>query len=386
MFLSQGVVREQIIVDWILDSAKRGFPIDKQSLLYSVEKIIESMPPSEKEQIPFKIPGRTWYYSFLQRHRSVVEKKSEYLSISRSNLSEQSIRKWFLEVQQELIDADITAVLEDPQQIFNVDETRFHLNPNSNSFVLAQKGKPVYKVSKNDKENLTISITVSAAGEVAPPLVLYKYKRVPTYFGRIMSSGWGVGGTENGWMTSAAFYEYVSNVFLPYLHKQNIAFPVIIFMDGHSSYMSLPLSKFCKENKIILVAFYPNATHILQPLDVAYFKPIKQYWKTEVKKYQLENRRDITKEDVPIIINKILKSYDLSEAIRNGFKSCGLYPFNPDNVNYGKIVNTSTESYGQKESSIDATSRNPTFTQHLESQLPPLILQQFKESTISMWK
>lgn len=94
----------------------------------------------------------------------------------------------------------------------------------------------------------------SAEGIQAPPMALYTYKeRVPK---KVVENfpqypnDWGIGISENGWMTSEIFYKYITNVFHPWLLKQQIQFPVIIYMDGHSSHLSIPLVKFCRERNI----------------------------------------------------------------------------------------------------------------------------------------
>lgn len=53
--------------------------------------------------------------------------------------------------------------------------------------------------------------------------------------------------------------------------------------------MNLPLSKFCKDNGIILVALLPNSTHIVQPLHVAFFKPLKLKWRATLNYYTIGN-------------------------------------------------------------------------------------------------
>lgn len=85
-----------------------------------------------------------------------------------------------------------------------------------------------------------------------------------------------------GWMTADSFYQYVSTKFYPWLVNNNIEFPVVLYVDGLTSHMTLALSQFCKEKQIELIALYPNATHIIQPLDVAVFHPLKSKWKKVV--------------------------------------------------------------------------------------------------------
>lgn len=42
-----------------------------------------------------------------------------------------------------------------------------------------------------------------------------------------MNPSWGVGRSDNGWMTSDLFVDYIKNVFYPAL-ENNITFPIIL--------------------------------------------------------------------------------------------------------------------------------------------------------------
>lgn len=131
-------------------------------------------------------------------------------------------------------------------------------------------------------------VSFSAAGKMCPPMIVFPYKsRIPGDITRSVPDGWGIGHSESGWMQKELFYEYVANVFHPFLIKEKIKMPVILFVDGHRSYLTLKLSNLCEEKKIILVALYPNATRILQPCDVGLFKPLKTSWKRAVLHWQL---------------------------------------------------------------------------------------------------
>ena len=79
-----------------------------------------------------------------------------------------------------------------------------------------------------------------------------------------------------GWMTSEVFYEYIANIFHPFLVSQGVTFPVVLFVDGHKSHLTYQLRVLCNKLKIE-IALYLNATRILQPTDVAVFRPVKMY-------------------------------------------------------------------------------------------------------------
>lgn len=93
-------------------------------------------------------------------------------------------------------------------------------------FYLAPKGDE--KVN-SDKENITTLFATNTLGTWAPPLTIYKYERIPLKIAQSAPSGWGIGKSENGWMSSETFYEYISNIFLPFILKSNILRPVVNF-------------------------------------------------------------------------------------------------------------------------------------------------------------
>lgn len=116
-----------------------------------------------------------------------------------------------------------------------------------------------------------------------------------------------IGLSDSGWMKAELFYNYIKNVFHPFLVRSKREFPVILSVGGHKTHLSLEVSELCKSLVIVLVALYPNATRLLQPADVAAFRPLKMAWKDRV----LEWRRDhpletLTKNNfVPILIRAI---------------------------------------------------------------------------------
>lgn len=100
-------------------------------------------------------------------------------------------------------------------------------------------------------------------------------------------------------------------------------------MDGHTSHMTLTLSQFCSNNKIILVALYPNATHILQPMDVGFFKPLKQNWRNARDTWNVENHNNIFKREnlAPLLETTIEKTLENPNTIPNAFRTCGMLVF-----------------------------------------------------------
>ena len=157
--------------------AEWDFPFVKRVLVSSVKKLVES--ENIKTMFTNKTLSRKWF----------EKKKAEYLSKTRAAVTEEFVRNWFHEVRNLL--KDVLQVFDDPRRIFNMDETATFMAPKG-GLVRAEKGKNTYDVStSSDKENITTLFTVNAAGEIAPPLTVFKYERLPQACLNKAPSDWG---------------------------------------------------------------------------------------------------------------------------------------------------------------------------------------------------
>lgn len=199
--------------------------------------------------------------------------------------------------------------------------------------------KNVYEVhAGNDKENLTVLCTVSASGLVPPVQIVFPAKRFPPLSKLTIPPKWAMSKSETGWMNGENFYEFIANYFVKFVKEQGIAFPVLIFLDGHKSHLTFHQSKFCSEHGIILIALPPNCTHLIQPLDVAVFGPVKKEWASVVHKWRISKGLErLTKYNFPPLLKEVLDKRLKAETIANGFKRCGLYPFEPEAIDYSKV-------------------------------------------------
>jgi len=149
--------------------------------------------------------------------------------------------------------------------------------------------------------------------------------------------------------------------------------------------MTLELSMFCRENKICLFSLYPNATHVLQPLDVAVFHPLKNAWKKEVDAWRCENQFMRMKREnfAPLLKQTLEKMENLSSTIANGFRTCGLQPFSADAVDFNvlnkkkksqRIAETITVDNSLSKEVVEAQRDLLLF----EKRLDATVLQEFK--------
>lgn len=224
------------------------------------------------------------------------------------------------------------------KRVFNTDETAFFLCPKGIKALIRKGDKTAYNFINNDeKECLTTLITANAAGMLVPPMIMFNYERIPAHISNLMPHGWGIGKSESGWMTGQSFYEFVANIFHPWIITNNIELPVVLFVDGHSSHLTMELSNFCTANRIELIALYPNATHILQPMDVAIFHPLKNAWKKGIHKFKVTHEgMKLKRENFGPLLKEVIEQNLTPEMFKNGFRTCGLCPLDADAVPYHK--------------------------------------------------
>lgn len=196
----------------------------------------------------------------------------------------------------------------------------------------------------NSKENITALMTFSAAGHVVTPLIVYPYVRIPNDIRETIPDGFAIDKSANGWMNSDVFCAFIKDTFYADLVKNNVKFPVVLFVDGHTSHVSYKASEMCNELQIILVCLYPNATRILQPADVSVFKPLKSGWHEAVFIWKRQNTDKIlTKVKFARILKIVVDTFIKKTTIENGFRTCGLYPWNADAVDYSKCLGKNYE-------------------------------------------
>ncbi|XP_041973215.1 uncharacterized protein LOC121728940 isoform X2 [Aricia agestis] len=344
---------EETLEKWILETSRKGFPLKKGDIQRSVQMFLRDNP--RPNCFKNNYPGDGWFRNFSKRHPAISQRTSEGVNSSSACVAEADIQKWFSEITKYFLEKDLLKVFKEPSRIFYGDETGFQLCPKTGKVLAAKGSKSVYKIQPhNSNECITVMFSFAADGQYCPPMVIYNYQKIPQKVMNKIPEGWGVGRSDGGLMTSELFFEYVANVFYPYLIEKNIKFPVIFFVDGHKTHLTYEISKLCKALNIELIALYPNATCILQPTDIAVFRPIKLAWEEACHFWLTENLNEtITKINFAEVLDTALRKSLKPQTLINGFEACGLVPFDPNAVDYNKCVRVSTINGKKKPANIN---------------------------------
>jgi len=108
----------------------------------------------------------------------------------------------------------------------------------------------------------------------------------------------------------------------------------VLIGDNLGAHMSPAVLALCEKHNIRYIFLPENSTHIMQPLDVSVFGPMKRHWRENVLsawkdecERKGENFATIPKQVFPTLLKELLTSKDYGPAIQIGFETTGLYPF-----------------------------------------------------------
>ena len=100
-------------------------------------------------------------------------------------------------------------------------------------------------------------------------------KSVKSAYAIDVSRGSAVYATDKDWVTQDAFYHWIETVFILNLPPKSERGYVMFLLDGHSSHKNYRTSKMCRRENDELFCLPSHISHVLQPLDKAYFSQFK---------------------------------------------------------------------------------------------------------------
>jgi hypothetical protein len=89
--------------------------------------------------------------------------------------------------------------------------------------------------------------------------------------------------TKSCWIETNEYCEWFTDVFVK--NTRHLVGPIVLFMDGHLSHISLPLIDEAIAHNIHIICLPPHSSHAWQPLDVGVYGPAKKLWQQILRKF-----------------------------------------------------------------------------------------------------
>jgi hypothetical protein len=135
--------------------------------------------------------------------------------------------------------------------------------------------------------------------------------------------------TAEGFTNTSIFEKFSLHIF----GKRNVKFSVILSVDGHRTQLTYQLSELCSELGVTLISVYPNATRLLQAVDVATFRPLNLGLKTSfLECHRQKSDKILNKEWFGFFLDTAQNKCCLACSAVLGFRACGLYLWDPETL------------------------------------------------------
>ena len=134
--------------------------------------------------------------------------------------------------------------------------------------------------------------------------------------------------SENGWTNSEIALDWLVQIFKPQTHEKAAGQKRFLFVDGHSSHLSLHLLRKAREFNINIIIYPSHCTHLLQGLDVVCFAPLKHNWAGEIRSFEKEHNWGITKNDFGKSFGSAYLKMFTPGLILQAWEKTGIRPFN----------------------------------------------------------
>ncbi|KAJ0132721.1 Uncharacterized protein HZ326_24208, partial [Fusarium oxysporum f. sp. albedinis] len=316
-------LEEQIIVQFILDLDSRGFP--------PRQDFVEGMANSLLADRDASPVGKLWVHNFIRRQPELKTRRFRRYDYQRAKCEDPTIIwGWFRLVENIIAKYGIRS-----DDIWNFDETGFMMGIIEPGMVItsAERREMPKSVQPGNREWITIIEAVNAEGQSIAPFIIGsgQYHLANWYRECDLPGDWVIALSENGWTNNQLGLDWLKHFNQATTNRSTGPYRLLI-LDGHESHHSVEFERYCKENKIITLCMPAHASHLLQPLDVGCFGPLKKAYGREIERLMRCSINHISKTEFFPAFHAAHRATITKSNIQGGFKGAGLAPFNPENV------------------------------------------------------
>lgn len=210
-----------------------------------------------------------------------------------------------------------------------MDETGFAVGATQSTRIIVDSTqKSSWKATPGRQEWITAIECVDAAGGALPPMVIFKAKNTnSSWIPQDAPADWRFSTSNSGWTSDSHGFEWLRTVFEPASRQKSGDKPRLLIADGHSSHITGNMISLCIDNNIDLLILPPHCSHMLQPLDVGVFGPMKKYHALETDRLVRAGITRFHRVEWVTLYQRIRTKALSIENIRSGWRGAGLVPF-----------------------------------------------------------
>jgi len=249
--------------------------------------------------------------------------------------------------------------------MWSMDETQVNPDGSPTQRVVGESSlHRQHKQGLSNKQTITALVTIGADGSSISPSTVFKAKKIVAgwYKENVskMTYAWTdetsflleltltvrnrFSYSDNGWTNSGIMFRWLTNVFEPQTREKAAGRKRFLFLDGHSSHLSLRLLCKAREFNVDIIVYPSHCTHLLQGLDVVCFASLKRNWAEAIRSFEKENNRGVTKTDFAKVFGAAYIKTFTCELISKAWETTGIHPFNDKIIPPEKLAPSETST------------------------------------------
>jgi|GraSoi_2013_40cm_1033754.scaffolds.fasta_scaffold13737_1 hypothetical protein len=285
--------------------------------------------------------SRYWFRRWYQKHPEYHKRTTKPLSADREAAQNRmDVLQHFRKFERAIRDYHIQA-----ENLWNFDETGFRIGCQNGQIVITYSEiKAVYMSDPENRELITSVECVNAAGQTIDPMIvmagaIIKEKHVANN----LAAGILLATSDSGYTNDRLSIEWIKS-----FDRQTKAIACdppkdgeidpstqkwrMLIMDGHGSHLTIQFVNYCYENWILPYLLPPHSTHLLQPLDVGVFQPLKHHHQVVLEESIRWGGADFDRTEFLACFQDIRQHAFKVGTIRSAWEKAGLVPLNPSRV------------------------------------------------------
>jgi DDE superfamily endonuclease len=355
---------DEALVAFVLWLQRGGFPATKSQLVGAANDLRRRRDPEIGDL------GKMWYSRWLLDHPEVQKTHIKAIKKSRKSFEASNVENlmtFFDNLKNIINDYRIGA-----SECWNEDECGIRLGCLRERIqvlvVRTTRSQRPGVLDPSNRESSTLIGTVNAAGDSIPPWLIFKtfpteawaevdadssihFARSETGFSnsqitlewlhhfnlwswRKSAQAQRSGQTLEGWFGCNVWLRDPATPWAPPFDLPPVQRPKeekiyrLLVIDGFTGHTTLDFIEYCIKFDIIVAVFPSHSTHILQPLDVGVFQPLKNSHQKFLRKSLFEGNLGFSRMDFIASFQAIYDEGFTRHNIISGFEKTGIFPPN----------------------------------------------------------
>jgi len=187
-----------------------------------------------------------------------------------------------------------------------------------------------YQAHPGRQEWVTVLECVSADGQSIPPFIILKGKNISTAWipKKALGKEMHFACSSQGWTNNNLALSWLKNCFEPATREKASGKTRLLLCDGHESHVTSEFVTYCIQHNIFLHLLVPHSSHLLQPLDVGVFGPLKKAISTRLDQLLRAGVSRLEKVEWVEAYIEVREGALTVDNIRGGWRGAGIVPLN----------------------------------------------------------